>query len=282
MEGWIKLHRQILDSDLWTDEKFTRGQAWVDLLMIACHKESSFRKRGIKVYLKRGQVGKSLDELSKRWRWSIGKVKRFLLELENETQIIIDNNNVNQIITIVNYNKYQTDNNANNNADDYTNNIANRNANDNADEMQNDMQINMQTEMQIAMQTETYKNDKNITPTHAYMREAETDLENCFNALLNDAIWYESFCMNNHLTLQQFADYLKQFFVELQNRGETSKSEKDAKHHFASWYKLNKNRNNETDRKHSKADKTRNLVTELAAYSEGGTSSLPDEEVLNW
>lgn len=281
MEGWIKLHRQILESDLWLDEKFTRGQAWADLLMIACHKESSFRKRGIKVCLTRGQIGKSLDELSKRWKWSIGKVKRFLVELENENQISVNNSNVNQIITILNYNKYQGDDNANG--------VANRNANsianDYTDGTQTIMQTETQTESLIAMQTEslteTYKNDKNLSSTHVGAHEAELDLLDCYNLLLNNPIWYEPFCMNNRLTPQQFAEYLKQFFADLQDRGETTKSEKDAKHHFSSWYKLNKNKNNETDRKTSKTNKARSLYGEYEAIRDGqrpyaGEETLPD------
>lgn len=275
MEGWIKLHRSVLDSELWIDEKFTRGQAWVDLLLLASHKETSFRKRGIKVYLKRGQVGKSLDELSKRWKWSIGKVKRFLIELENEMQIIVDNNNVNQVITIINYSKYQGDSNANNTANDNTDSVTD----DNANETQTEMQTEPQTEMQTETLTETYKNDKKIFSTPAYTREAETDLENCYTALSNNAIWFEPFCMNNHLTPDQFRQYLKCFFVELQNRGETTKSEKDAKHHFANWFNLNKNKLHETDQKLSKADKARKLFDEYEAVR-GGQCPFSDGEVL--
>jgi len=35
MEGWIRLYRKMQDNPLWTSEPFTRGQAWIDLLMIA-------------------------------------------------------------------------------------------------------------------------------------------------------------------------------------------------------------------------------------------------------
>ena len=271
MEGWIKLHRQILDSELWIEEKFTRGQAWVDLLMLATHKDSSFRKRGIKINLHRGQVGKSLDELSKRWRWSIGKVKRFLNELENETQIKIDNNNVNQVITIVNYDKYQVYSNAN----EYANDKAEDNADSNANSDANGTQT--------AMQTETFKNDKNnILLARAYTCEAEIDLNSCFDALLSDILWMEQFCMNNHLSPQAFTDFLKSFFAELQNRGETSKSIKDAKYHFSNWFKQNKNKDDGSNRKPSKSDKTRNLVASIANECENGSNSLSDEEIFNF
>ena len=42
----------------------------------------------------------------------------------------------------------------------------------------------------------------------------------------------------NDFTLEAFYEYLKQFFMEQQNKGETAKSPKDAMSHFASWLKI--------------------------------------------
>lgn len=94
---------------MWTEEPFTRGQAWVDLLLLANHRSTYIRKRGIKVLLNRGDVGHSQVSLSDRWKWSRGKVKRFLNELENDQMIVQQNNNVTVCISIVNYDKYQND-----------------------------------------------------------------------------------------------------------------------------------------------------------------------------
>ena len=108
MQGWIKLHRQLSSSDLWKSEPFTRGQAWVDLILLANHKEGFIRARGIKLRVERGQVGVSQDTLSKRWQWSRGKVVRFLNELEMEQQIVQQKNNVTSLLSITNYNQYQS------------------------------------------------------------------------------------------------------------------------------------------------------------------------------
>jgi len=107
LQGWIKIHRQLQDNPLWTCESFTRGQAWIDLLLLASHKDTFFYKRGVKISLKRGQVGVSGKGLAERWGWSRTKVNKFLLELEKEHQIGQQKNNVTQIVTIVNYAKYQ-------------------------------------------------------------------------------------------------------------------------------------------------------------------------------
>ena len=107
MDGWIKLHRQIQDNGFWTCESFTRGQAWVDLLLLASYTESFFYVRGVKVNLERGQLAWGEVKLSERWKWSRSKLRKFLKDLEKEQQIKQHNSNVIQVITILNYDKYQ-------------------------------------------------------------------------------------------------------------------------------------------------------------------------------
>lgn len=105
--GWISLHRKITDNPLWTCEPFTRGQAWVDLILLTNHDYSFFYKRGVKIEVKRGQLARSEVELSDRWKWSRSKVRKFLNDLEKEQQIEQHKTNVTQILTIVNYETYQ-------------------------------------------------------------------------------------------------------------------------------------------------------------------------------
>lgn len=107
MEGWFKTHRRLLDSLLWLSEPFTKGQAWVDLIGLATFEYTYFYVRGVKVELERGQVGWSEPKLADRWKWSRTKLRKFLNDLEKEQQIIQQKNNVNQVITIVNYEIYQ-------------------------------------------------------------------------------------------------------------------------------------------------------------------------------
>lgn len=105
--GYIKLHRALLDNPLWLCESFTRGQAWVDLLLLANHDYSFFYKRGVKIEVSRGQLARSEVELSDRWNWSRTKVRKFLNDLEKEQQIKQQKTNVTQLITLINYNLYQ-------------------------------------------------------------------------------------------------------------------------------------------------------------------------------
>jgi hypothetical protein len=111
--GYLKLYRRLLDSKMWLAEPFTRGQAWVDLIGLANHEDGYIRKRGIKVEVKRGEVGWGERELAARWRWSRNKVRRFLFELcsEYESKMIPQtepqNKNVTSCYLIVNYELYQ-------------------------------------------------------------------------------------------------------------------------------------------------------------------------------
>lgn len=108
MEGWIKLHRKLAMNKMWLHDEFTRGQAWVDLLMLANHEDGFIRVRGHRIEIKRGQVGWSQESLAKRWKWSRKKVSNFLQELQEiEQQIEQQKNNFSSIITIVNYGLYQ-------------------------------------------------------------------------------------------------------------------------------------------------------------------------------
>ena len=109
MPGWIKLHRRLLKNKLWVSEPFTKGQAWVDLLLLASYEDKIFWKRGIEVQQKRGMVGMSEIGLSDRWHWSRGKVRRFLKWLENEQQIVQQKSKVTTLIIIKNYDEYQQD-----------------------------------------------------------------------------------------------------------------------------------------------------------------------------
>ena len=107
--GWVKLHRQMFENKLWLSERFTKAQAWVDLFANANHKDGSFWVRGNEIKVLRGQIGWSEVTMSERWKWSRDKVRRFLVWLENEGQIIQQKNAITSITTIVNYDRYQSD-----------------------------------------------------------------------------------------------------------------------------------------------------------------------------
>lgn len=88
-------------------EEFCRNMAWIDLILLANHDSNFFHVRGIRVDVHRGQVGYGLDQLSRRWKWSRGKIERFLKFLEIEKKIVRQKDNVTTLISLCNYSEYQ-------------------------------------------------------------------------------------------------------------------------------------------------------------------------------
>lgn len=107
--GWVRLHRKIDENKYWLSEKFTRGQAWVDLLMIACHSPQTVFIRGIEINLQRGQFCWSQEALSKRWKWGKHKTNLFLKCLRSDGQLTLKQHHKIGIYSVLNYDKYQSD-----------------------------------------------------------------------------------------------------------------------------------------------------------------------------
>jgi len=114
-EGYVKIYRTSMNDPLYMKEAFTKWQAWCDLILMAYHSPSDFFVRDIKVKAKRGCVYLSVNELQKRWRWSKGKVERFLKYLKEDGRIKVEATKVVSCIIIRNYAKYQSESKENDN-----------------------------------------------------------------------------------------------------------------------------------------------------------------------
>lgn len=114
-KGFTMLYRDYLDDPLYFSERFTRSQAFIDLCFNASYSERTFRVRGNKVELKRGQLAISLRDLSVRWKWSVNTVVKFLNDLKEDGYIDTQKTSVNQIITIKKYLTYNTQTDTQNN-----------------------------------------------------------------------------------------------------------------------------------------------------------------------
>jgi len=106
-KGYIKVYRDIRDHWLWDQKPFSKGQAWIDLLMLVNHEDKRLKFDDEIVTCRRGMTITSLRKLSERWGWSPGKVDRFLKLLKSEIMIQEERNSRRTIISIVNYGDYQ-------------------------------------------------------------------------------------------------------------------------------------------------------------------------------
>ena len=133
--GWIKLDRKILDSGIWKGERFTKGQAWVDLLLLANHKDSKEIYRGSLKTFKKGCVYRSKDWLSKRWGWTWRTTDRFLKMLERDNMVTVNCTKHDTTITLVNWESYQGKGRTDDISDDRTDDISNDRTDDRTDDI---------------------------------------------------------------------------------------------------------------------------------------------------
>lgn len=109
MNGYIKLYRSLMDNPFWTEKPFSRGQAWVDLLMLANWKESRKLTGGEVVTIHEGEINVSQLWLADRWGWDRKKVARFLARLERDQMVAVNGTTRGTSLTIEKYSKYQGD-----------------------------------------------------------------------------------------------------------------------------------------------------------------------------
>lgn len=105
--GWIKLHRELADNWLWQEKPFSKGQAWVDLLMLANHEDKKMPYKGEVIVCKRGDVNLSIAYLSERWGWSRKKTRSFITVLEKDQMLTAEVTTNRTTLTIDNYDKFQ-------------------------------------------------------------------------------------------------------------------------------------------------------------------------------
>jgi DNA replication protein DnaD len=107
MAGWQKIYRDIQEHWLWEDKPFSRGQAWIDLILLVNHEDNKTLIDGELIDVKRGSKITSLRKLAEQWGWSVSKVKKFLEQLEKDKMIVFRSDNKKTLVTIENYGIYQ-------------------------------------------------------------------------------------------------------------------------------------------------------------------------------
>ena len=105
--GYISIHRQLTNHWLWNDKPFSKGQAWIDLILLANHKDHKRPKGDKIVTYKRGDVNQSVLFLADRWGWNRKTVMRFLRVLESDGMVVVRGTRKGTTITIVNYDIFQ-------------------------------------------------------------------------------------------------------------------------------------------------------------------------------
>ena len=105
-QGWIITHRKLRESSFYKDSQAVH--LWIHLLISANHKDAQV-VRGNKVYeVKRGQLITGRKLLSSETGINESKLQRLLKVFEKCHMIEQQTNNVNRLVSIINYDQYQT------------------------------------------------------------------------------------------------------------------------------------------------------------------------------
>src|SRR5690554_2898833 len=87
--------------------KFSRFEAWIDLLLLANHKDNKFLLGNELITVERVIFITSELKLMERWGWGKSKLRSFLEMLENDGMIVKKSDRKKTTITICNYCIYQ-------------------------------------------------------------------------------------------------------------------------------------------------------------------------------
>ncbi|MBO2760481.1 DnaD domain-containing protein [Staphylococcus aureus] len=110
MTGWISIDRSIQNHWLFKEKRtFSKFEAWIYLLMEANHSEEKVPIGNQIVTVERGQRLTSILTLSDLFNWSRFKVKTFLDLLESDGMLEVKTTSKYTLITIVNYDFYQSE-----------------------------------------------------------------------------------------------------------------------------------------------------------------------------
>ena len=140
MEGWIKLHRKMVDWEWYNDTNVKI--IFLHLLLTVNHKEQKWRGQTVL----RGQKLTSIEHLADDVGLTIQQTRTALKKLKSTNEITIKTTNKNTLITIEKFNDYQVDIKENNKQNNKQSN--------------NPLTNNQQTNNK---QITTNKNEKNIT-----------------------------------------------------------------------------------------------------------------------
>ncbi|HCV6153225.1 TPA: DnaD domain-containing protein [Staphylococcus aureus] len=110
MTGWISIDRSIQNHWLFKEKRtFSKFEAWIYLLMEANHSKAKVPIGNQIVTVARGQRLTSILTLSDLFNWSRFKVKTFLDLLESDGMLEVKTTSKYTLITIVNYDFYQSE-----------------------------------------------------------------------------------------------------------------------------------------------------------------------------
>lgn len=109
MQGWVSLHREILEKAIWTESTTEQKVILITLLLLANHKEKEWEWKGDRYKARPGQFVTSLQSIAKKSGKgiTIQNVRTAIKRFEKYEFLTNESTNKNRLITIVNWEVYQ-------------------------------------------------------------------------------------------------------------------------------------------------------------------------------
>lgn len=245
MAGWIKISREIANHWLWQDAE--RLKWWLDLLFLAAWDDKQVLHDSHLFVLRKGQIIASISFLSERWGKSNPTIIKYLKLLEDEgmiyRQVLYRQT---PIITICNYEKYQTQ-----------------------EAAQVDTLLDRQVDSIVDTQVDGNKEYKNINNISTISSKGESKNLKFIEELKKSQIWLEQMAMRFHISIDEIVRRLDDFALDCDCRGTEHQDFNDTRRHFNDWLRIQleaeKRKNNVSDRQKSENKRRGSDVTATSA-----------------
>ncbi len=88
MPGYIKVYRDLKENPIWQEKPFSKGQAWIDMMLRCNYVCKPITGYGNLKWVKRGEFVSSNYKLAEAWGWSESAVRNFMRRLEYNGMIL--------------------------------------------------------------------------------------------------------------------------------------------------------------------------------------------------
>lgn len=108
MDGWIKLHRCLINKPIWAASKPEQKAVLITILCLANHEAKEWIWQGQKFVVREGQFITSLDSLAKKSGVSKKSVRTALVNFEKLEFLANESAKTGRLITVINWGLYQS------------------------------------------------------------------------------------------------------------------------------------------------------------------------------
>lgn len=148
--GFVPIYRSVRENWVWdNDEPFSKGQAWIDLLLSVNHEEKKIKVGCSIVTIKPGQMWTSYKKLAQAWGWSYNRVKRFIKMLESDGMIYVNATANGTSLTIVNWGSFAYQRQSDERGDERTDECTHERGDERTDERQTIMINNVNNDKEL-------------------------------------------------------------------------------------------------------------------------------------